>query len=260
MVEQLYVRAAGEEGGGGEEGRRGRGAAERRVRETAQGEPQVCERADLDCECEWGAVCVGLHSCRGCEMVRRAMGFRAIYHAPHSYSSGLYLKENGASNLRFLARALSEGMIATEVEGTFRVSGSNKRMKELQAAFETPPRVRPVSAHLSTSWLNLIPSILSFGPFFDPLHSSYTRSRALSPHIRLYSAVSSMGRTWNGRRSSIQHTTSQAFSDDTSLRCLYVLTPDTFHARCSTDISQEPVIPHDMYHLVSTLPPFRYPV
>ncbi|EJF64820.1 Rho GTPase activation protein [Dichomitus squalens] len=36
---------------------------------------------------------------------------------------GLYLKEN-----------------ATEVEGTFRVSGSNKRMKELQAAFETPPR------------------------------------------------------------------------------------------------------------------------
>ncbi|KZT40042.1 Rho GTPase activation protein [Sistotremastrum suecicum HHB10207 ss-3] len=36
---------------------------------------------------------------------------------------GLYLKEN-----------------ATEVEGTFRVSGSNKRMRELQAIFETPPR------------------------------------------------------------------------------------------------------------------------
>ncbi|OAX42698.1 Rho GTPase activation protein [Rhizopogon vinicolor AM-OR11-026] len=36
---------------------------------------------------------------------------------------GLYLKEN-----------------ATEVEGTFRVNGSNKRMRELQAAFETPPR------------------------------------------------------------------------------------------------------------------------
>ncbi|KAI0331831.1 Rho GTPase activation protein [Cubamyces sp. BRFM 1775] len=35
---------------------------------------------------------------------------------------GLYLKEN-----------------ATEVAGTFRVSGSNKRMRELQAAFETPP-------------------------------------------------------------------------------------------------------------------------
>jgi len=36
---------------------------------------------------------------------------------------GLYLKEN-----------------ATEVEGTFRINGSNKRMRELQAAFETPPR------------------------------------------------------------------------------------------------------------------------
>ncbi|KAF9467979.1 Rho GTPase activation protein [Collybia nuda] len=36
---------------------------------------------------------------------------------------GLYLKEN-----------------ATEVPGTFRVNGSNKRMRELQAAFETPPR------------------------------------------------------------------------------------------------------------------------
>ncbi|KAN0093015.1 Rho GTPase activation protein [Tylopilus felleus] len=36
---------------------------------------------------------------------------------------GLYLKEN-----------------ATEIEGTFRVNGSAKRMRELQAAFETPPR------------------------------------------------------------------------------------------------------------------------
>ncbi|EJD06884.1 Rho GTPase activation protein [Fomitiporia mediterranea MF3/22] len=36
---------------------------------------------------------------------------------------GLYLKEN-----------------ATEVEGTFRVSGSNKRMRDLQALFETPPK------------------------------------------------------------------------------------------------------------------------
>ncbi|KAJ7650048.1 Rho GTPase activation protein [Roridomyces roridus] len=35
----------------------------------------------------------------------------------------LYLKEN-----------------ATEVPGTFRVNGSNKRMRELQALFETPPR------------------------------------------------------------------------------------------------------------------------
>lgn len=31
---------------------------------------------------------------------------------------------------------------ATEIEGTFRVNGSNKRMRELQTVFETPPRVR----------------------------------------------------------------------------------------------------------------------
>ena len=30
---------------------------------------------------------------------------------------------------------------ATETEGTFRISGSAKRMKELQAIFETPPKV-----------------------------------------------------------------------------------------------------------------------
>ncbi|KAI9061134.1 Rho GTPase activation protein [Trametes sanguinea] len=41
---------------------------------------------------------------------------------------GLYLKEN------------ANGRSATEVAGTFRVSGSTKRMRELQAAFETPPR------------------------------------------------------------------------------------------------------------------------
>lgn len=37
---------------------------------------------------------------------------------------GLYLKEN-----------------ATEVEGTFRISGSAKRMKELQDIFDAGPRV-----------------------------------------------------------------------------------------------------------------------
>jgi hypothetical protein len=31
---------------------------------------------------------------------------------------------------------------ATGVEGTFRVSGSAKRMKDLQAIFDSPPKVR----------------------------------------------------------------------------------------------------------------------
>lgn len=39
--------------------------------------------------------------------------------------SGRYLKEK-----------------ATEVEGTFRVSGSSKRMKDIQALFDSPPKVR----------------------------------------------------------------------------------------------------------------------
>ena len=42
-----------------------------------------------------------------------------------SSDSGRYLKEK-----------------ATEVEGTFRVSGSSKRMKDIQALFDSPPKVR----------------------------------------------------------------------------------------------------------------------
>ncbi|KAH0833085.1 Rho GTPase activation protein [Lanmaoa asiatica] len=51
---------------------------------------------------------------------------------------GLYLKENGTSP-SFVTPPHSSPP-ATEVEGTFRVNGSAKRMRELQAAFETPPR------------------------------------------------------------------------------------------------------------------------
>jgi hypothetical protein len=38
-------------------------------------------------------------------------------------------------------RRYSYNIAATEVEGTFRVNGSNKRMRELQALFEKPPKV-----------------------------------------------------------------------------------------------------------------------
>jgi GTPase-activating protein SAC7 len=41
---------------------------------------------------------------------------------------GLYLKEH-----------------ATEVEGVFRIAGSQKRMKELQETFESPPKVSSAS-------------------------------------------------------------------------------------------------------------------
>ena len=61
-----------------------------------------------------------------------------------------------------------EGGAATEVEGTFRVNGSNKRMRELQAIFETPPKV-------SISLLY----ILAFGrEYLRALHRHRLPSRA----------------------------------------------------------------------------------
>ena len=44
--------------------------------------------------------------------------------------TGLFLKQNGV-----------------EVEGVFRVGGSEKRMRELQDIFNTPPNVRDESRH-----------------------------------------------------------------------------------------------------------------
>ena len=132
----------------------------------------------------------------------------------------------------YFADTTSSGMAAaTEVEGTFRVNGSNKRMRELQAAFESPPRVcTPLSYRLSP----LLSALRSCGVMFY-----------------------STGRTWTGKRSSIQRTTSPACSDDTSIRCLCVDFLFCVPSVPPTDahIAQEPVIPHDMYHLVS--PPTR---
>ncbi|KAG7451300.1 Rho GTPase activation protein [Guyanagaster necrorhizus] len=52
---------------------------------------------------------------------------------------GLYLKEIGLISL-YRPRIVLIVTSATEVPGTFRVNGSTKRMRELQAAFESPPR------------------------------------------------------------------------------------------------------------------------
>lgn len=60
--------------------------------------------------------------------------------APLTPPSGLHLKENGTSPPSSIHPRSCPP--ATEIEGTFRVNGSAKRMRELQAAFETPPRVR----------------------------------------------------------------------------------------------------------------------
>jgi hypothetical protein len=53
---------------------------------------------------------------------------------------GLYLKEHG-----------------TEVEGAFRISGSSKRMRELQTLFDTGPKVS--AHHLVTRDVSLTSSL-----------------------------------------------------------------------------------------------------
>jgi hypothetical protein len=46
-------------------------------------------------------------------------------------------------------------LTATEVQGTFRVNGSNKRMRDLQAVFEAPPRVRIFTTSVVISILTI---------------------------------------------------------------------------------------------------------
>jgi hypothetical protein len=61
---------------------------------------------------------------------------------------------------------------ATEVEGTFRVNGSNKRMRDLQAEFEAAPRVR---THRTISCSNRNGSLLTqYGKSLDWKKESYT--------------------------------------------------------------------------------------
>lgn len=58
-----------------------------------------------------------------------------VWHSTYArYYSGLYLKET-----------------STEVEGTFRINGSARRMRELQAEFETPPKVRLIMSHTTVA-------------------------------------------------------------------------------------------------------------
>lgn len=62
---------------------------------------------------------------------------------------GLYLKEN-----------------ATEVEGTFRISGSAKRMRELQTLFDTGPKASHVHSDVTLT--------AQFGKNLDWKTLSYT--------------------------------------------------------------------------------------
>lgn len=129
---------------------------------------------------------------------------------------------------------------ATEIEGTFRVNGSNKRMRELQAIFETPPRVRVRLPSLTPSHS---PIHTAHGPTLSPIFVNDTSSTA-SHSI--------------GKRKITRRMTSRASSAVTSPICLCVGPP---RARasflsfptvavadvCAFLLTQEPVIPYDLY-------------
>ena len=91
--------------------------------------------------------------------------------------SGLFLKENGEREFVGLHDVgIADGLpnsSATEIEGTFRVNGSNKRMRELQAIFETPPRVRVFFFHSITRPLLTLPAA-QYGKSLDWKAENYT--------------------------------------------------------------------------------------
>jgi hypothetical protein len=90
---------------------------------------------------------VGLHPCSRRQVVCRQVAVTAGADGLLWHTSGLYLKEHGEYPVSGIPSLNLPGDIATEIEGTFRVNGSNKRMRDLQAIFETPPRAS--SANLS---------------------------------------------------------------------------------------------------------------
>lgn len=114
---------------------------------------------------------------------------------------------------------LAHGSSATEVEGTFRVNGSNKRMRDLQAAFEAPPRVRSAvrpDSHIADSCRS------QYGKNLDWKKEQYTTHDVASVFRRYL----------------------------TQMPVCALFGPS---GRSLADILQEPVIPHDMYHNVSFL-------
>ena len=90
------------------------------------------------------------------------------------------------------------------------MNGSNKRMRELQAIFEAPPRVRVVL-------------------FFFMPSSLLTRSH--SPFLRHSTASHSIGKLRITRLM-----TSRVSSVATSLICLYVVAPTLFYQRAPPDV------------------------
>ena len=96
---------------------------------------------------------------------------------------GVYLKEKGACRCLYRAREAANMCQATNVEGIFRLSGSEKRIKELRAIFDSPERYGKGldwagytvhdAANVLRRYLNLLPEPIVplnlYERFRDPL-------------------------------------------------------------------------------------------
>lgn len=140
--------------------------------------------------------------------------------------SGLYLKENGMF-LEYLDQLTSpHASLATEVPGTFRVNGSNKRMRDLQALFETPPRVRFMLFYLFLP--SLVGSTLILSHFSTSSQKDSGSESPLSLHryihfsSRLY-PPDSMANPSIGNKKTTPLTMSLVYFGDTLRKCRSVL-------------------------------------
>lgn len=85
---------------------------------------------------------MGLHSCRRRQVVGRPLSFHCVLVFLTAFSSAVCTSRRTVLPLHASAVADLSTITATEVPGTFRVPGSNRRTRDLQAVFEKPPRVR----------------------------------------------------------------------------------------------------------------------
>ena len=108
-----------------------------RLRQTTEGLPQTGQRAGVHRKHQRRPLRLGVHSRRRRKVVR----LRPLSVPSHSLPPAVSISKKTVhlppSSIQPHLRPP-----ATEIEGTFRVNGSAKRMRDLQAAFETPPRVR----------------------------------------------------------------------------------------------------------------------
>jgi hypothetical protein len=105
---------------------------------------------------------------------------------------GVFLKEKGKSSALTLQRTSLNLVAATDVEGIFRLSGSAKRIKDLQTVFNSPPKYGKGldwtgytvhdAANILRRYLNQLPEpivpLTFYDRFRDPLRSHQAQAAA----------------------------------------------------------------------------------